>query len=342
MSLKTSFAYFVEDMMDKNKDPPICGGRWTHSRAVVKIPMAGEDDLLFMRCFLDKSYLVQNGEEFQKSKGQVFVAFLKDRLEPELTGMRPEKLATFVKFYKRQARIEGLFELKLAFKTPKEKAIHLVMDDKAAETFQRAGRKIPMAGSGFIEFEDRATYLARIKEQERIRQQPRKSVLEQGIMEQQADVSKMSVDEAPAQKEGEEEELGEKRKPPSDAEVARALEIRAKVGEGAMSAWRATQTYLEETGRDLEEVAPVYRRTTSGSSWSEEVDHAKSLEVPATVAEEEGQVANKNVNDAVEDDDFAMFELFDSRAEGEGADQVNPAQGASGTPGAQGAQGAQN
>ncbi len=284
VSLKTSFAYYVEDMITHNKDPPICGGRWTHSRAVVKIPMAGEMDLLFMRCFLDKSYLVQNGEEYNKSKGQVFVAFLKDRLDPELTGMRPEKLASFIKFYKRSMKIEGLFELKLAFKTPKGKAIHLVMDDKAAEVFVKSGRQIPMAGSGFIEFEDRATYLARIKEQERTRQQPRKSVLAQGIMEQQADVSKMSVDEAPAQKEGEEEELGEKRKPPSDKEVARAQEIVAMVGQGAMSAWRATQTYLEETGRDLEEVAPVFRRTTSGSSWSEEVEHAKSLEVPATLS----------------------------------------------------------
>ena len=346
VSLKTSFAYYVEDLIANNKDPPICGGRWTYSRAVVKIPMAGEMDLLFMRCFLDKAYLVQNGEEFNKSKGQVFVAFLRDRLEPELTGMRPEKLASFIKFYKRSMKIEGLFELKMAFKTPRGKAVHLVMDDNAAEIFARAGRQIPMAGSGFIEFEDRAKYIARIKEQERARQQPKASVLEQGLREQQVDLSAMSVDEPAEEKSAEAprlEQQGEKQKPPSAEEVERAKELRVKVGQGAMSAWVASQTYLEETGRVLEEVAPVYRRTTSGSSWSEEVEHAKGLEVPATVDEQGEAEAADNVN-ANDDNDFAMFELFDSRAEGEGVNpQVAPAQGAQGVgPGAQGAQGAQS
>ncbi len=69
---------------------------WTHIGTVVKILMAGDEDLLFM----DKSNHVQNGEEIQKSEGQVFLTFLNYRLEPELTGKRPEMLATFVKFYK--------------------------------------------------------------------------------------------------------------------------------------------------------------------------------------------------------------------------------------------------
>ncbi len=349
VSLKTSFTYYVEDLMAKDKDPPICGGRWTYSRAVVKIPMAGEEDLLFMRCFLDKSYLVQNGEDYMKSKGSVYVAFLRDRMEPELTGMRPDKLASFVRFFKRSSGIEGLFELKMAFKTPRGKAVHLVMDDKAEEIFNRAGRKIFFASAGFIEFEERARYIARIREQEKAKRQPRASVLEQGLREQQVDLGEMSVKDpedkgtgTQAQAQEQEqvqqeaaEEKGEKQKPPTDDEVARAKEIAAKVGQGMMSAWRATQAFLEETGRDLEEVAPVFRRTASGSSWSEEVEHAKGLEVPATVAEEEPEEADGADKDD-DDQDFAMFELFDSRAEGSGvnpeghraAGPADPAQGA--------------
>ncbi len=338
-SLKTSFAYYVEDLMANNKDPPICGGRWTYSRSVVKIPMMGEMDLLFMRCFLDKSYLVQNGEDYNKSRGQVFVAFLRDRLEPELTGMRPEKLASFVKYYKRSAKIDGLFELKMAFKTPRGKAVHLVMDDKAAETFVGAGQQIPFAGSGYIQFEERSIYIARIKEQERARQQPKKSVLEQGLREQQVDVSKMSVDESPSKgKETSEEEMNPELEPEkekvSEETIRRAKELRQKVKEGSMSTLTAYETFLEETGKDLDDVVPVPRRTLSGSSWSEEMDHAKSLVVPETVEEESEEAGG--ADKAEDEQDFAMFEMFDSRAEGSGsnpeghraAGPADPAQGA--------------
>ncbi len=336
-SLKTSFAYYVEDMMANNKDPPICGGRWTHSRSVVKIPMMGEIDLLFMRCFLDKSYLVQSGEEYNKSKGQVFVAFLRDRLEPELTGMRPEKLASFIKYYKRSAKIDGLFELKMAFKTPRGKAVHLVMDDKAAEAFIAAGQQIPFAGAGYIHFEERSIYIARIRDQERARQQPKKSVLEQGLREQQMDMSKMSVDESSDKGEAgkqEEENLEPEKEKVSEETVRRAKELREKVKEGSMNTLSAYETFLEETGKDLDEIAPLNRRTTSGSSWSEEMDHAKSLVVPETVEEEPGEAGGAEKAD--DEQDFAMFELFDSRAEGSGsnpeghraAGPADPAQGA--------------
>ena len=103
--------------------------------------------------------------------------------------------------------------------------------------------------------------------------------------------------------------------------MEKANELREKVRQGVMSASVACQSFLEETGRDLDEVVPVYRRTTSGLSWSEEVEHAKNLDVPATVAEpqEEEETSVSNKNNVDKDDDFAMFELFDSRAEGEGA-----------------------
>ena len=173
LALKTSFTYFVEDMLTKNKDPPICSGRWQESRSVVKIPMASEEDLLWMRCFLDKSYLVQTEKEYNASKGKVYVAFLRDRTEPELTHMRTEKLTSFVNYYKRQAEIGGLFEIKMAAKTNKGKAIHLVMDDKAEAKFVELGCKIPIAAAGWVSFEERSTYVARIKAQDRERMRPK-------------------------------------------------------------------------------------------------------------------------------------------------------------------------
>lgn len=155
-SLKSSLAYYVEDMMAKNRDPPIYAGRWLFSRSVVKIPMVGEMDLMWMCCFLDKAYLVQNEEEFNRSKGRVYVAYLRDRLEPELTGMRPDMLASFIRYYKIKLKIGGLFDLKMAAKTPKGKVVHLVMDEEAEKVFLLQGCKIPMAGAGWIIFEDRA------------------------------------------------------------------------------------------------------------------------------------------------------------------------------------------
>ncbi len=310
LSLKSSFAYYVEDMMSKNKDPPLCAGRWTHSRAVVKIPMEGETDLLWMRCFLDKAYLVQNEEEFQRSKGRIYVAYLRDRLEPELTGMRPEKLANFIRFYKLRTKMEGLFDLKMAVKTPRGKAIHLVMDEKMEEIFLKGGCKIPLAGAGWVSFEDRATYVARIRSQERQRQQPKKSELEKGILAQEMDVNKMTMEDddvvevgrqpAPSSARGEPEKNPSMR--PSDEAKELAKNLMESVRSGQLKKESAMAKMLEETGLNLDDVLP--RRTVSGSSWCEEVEMAKNLEVPEAV-EEEGQV----INDDEENEDMAHFEM---------------------------------
>ena len=310
MALKASFAYYVEDMMTKNLDPPICAGRWQESRSVVKIPMATEQDLLFMRCFLDKAYLVQSEEEFNKSKGKVYVAFLKDRLEPELTGMRPDKLHTFVSYYKRQTGIEGLFEIKMAAKTPKGKAIHLIMDEKAEEIFVKEGCKIPFAGAGWIMFEDRAVYIARIKEQEREKAKPRQSALDQGVAAQA--VEKISLG-------GEEEVIELDKEETSSATATSAstgsvplLEARElgkillrQVQEGDLDKEAAEAKLLEEMGMSLDDVTP--RRTVLGSSWSEEVEHMRELEksrIPAQI--DEAMVESDKGQD---DDDHAHFEL---------------------------------
>ncbi len=325
LSLKTSFAYYVEDMMSKNKDPPICSGRWTFNRSVVRIPMAGEMDLLWMRCFLDKAYLVQNEEEFNRSKGKIYVAYLRDRLEPEFTGMRSDKLANFVKYFKQQAGIGGLFDLKMAAKTPKGKAVHLVMDEEAEKVFVREGCKIPFAGAGWVTFEDRLEYVARIRSQERQRLRPKASNLEKGLREQAMDVDKMTMGE----EEEEVVEIGRATANPNKAtgaasstmaagaetpatatltsskgvsleeakEIAAALQ--EDVRDGKMEPGTAEALMLEKTGLSLSDMK--LRRTASASSWSEEVEMAKSLSVPKTVSEE-----TINVDD---DNDRAQFEL---------------------------------
>ncbi len=45
---------------------------------MVKIPMASDEDMLCMCCFLDKSYLVQSKAAFNKFKGKVYITYLKD------------------------------------------------------------------------------------------------------------------------------------------------------------------------------------------------------------------------------------------------------------------------
>ncbi len=309
LSLKSSFAYFVEDMMSRNKDPPICSGRWTHSRAVVRIPMEGETDLLWMRCFLDKSYLVQTEEEFNRSKGNIYVAYLRDRLEPEMTGMRADKLASFVRFYKRQMKIDSLFDLKMAAKTPKGKAIHLVMDDKAEEIFVSDGCRIPLAGAGWVTFEDRNSYVARIKAQERKKHKPKPSTLEKGLLAQEVDVSKMSVDDDEVVEIGRSSGAGpQEENPPKGTKKAEEQELHNRlveeVRQGRLNLETAKAKFMELTGETLE--MPKPRRTVSGTSWSEEVEMARNLEIPEPLSEEKEAPADDNDDN---DDDQARFEL---------------------------------
>ncbi len=332
LALKSSFAYFVEDMMAKNRDPPICAGRWVESRSVVKIPMASEEDVLWMRSFLEKSYLVQSEEDFNKSKGKIYVTYLKDKLEPEFTNMRMDKLANFVRFYKRATKIDGLFEIKMAAKTPKGKAVHLIMDEQAEKVFVQQGCKIPFAGAGWISFEDRATYVARIKAQERERLKPKPSALQQGLEIQKIGVDLIQLDD--------EEEEGQKQKEPAEGEGGEKSKETAKsfgrqlwqeIKQGMISAEAAKAKMLEKTGMDLDEVKEPHGRTESASSWSEEVEHMRSLEKAgdglAAVAEEKED----------EVDELAQFELSreqdaqisgDHRAAGSG----QPAEGAASSP----------
>ena len=310
-ALKTSFTYFVEDMLAKNKDPPICAGRWQESRTVVKIPMASEEDVLWMRCFLEKAYLVQSEEEFRKSKNKIYVAFLRDRLEPELTNMRQDKLANFIRFYRRQAKISSLFELRMAAKTTRGKAVHLVMDEEAEAIFVREGCKIPFAAAGWIGFEERQSYVARIKALERERLRPKASELEKGRatlgverMDLDGDVEVVDLakdspgkekdqDSAGAEKEKEDEETqAQVQKEQHDKRLEQRLLDNVK--DGILDRGAAEAKMLELTGKPL-------RRTASSSSWSEEVDHMKRLEeraVPATIEESRAEAQ-----------DLAQFEL---------------------------------
>ena len=335
LALKTSFTYYVEDMLAKNKDPPMCSGRWQESRSVVRIPMASEDDLLWMRCFLDKSYLVQSEKEFQASKNRIYVAFLRDRLEPELTNMRQDKLANFIKFYRRQAKIDSLFELKMAAKTTRGKAIHLVMDEEAEAAFVEQGCKIPFAAAGWISFEERSTYVARIKAQEKERLRPKASRLERGqaakSLEQMklvevVDLEKETSETVATTATTETETATEESQEPSEEALQLGRELRQAVRDGSMEEEAANSKMLEKTGLTLAETLP--RRTVSGSSWSEEVEHMKKLtnsSVPAAVVEEEEEESNTDI-DMDDDRDHAQFELrqeqdaqFGHRAAGSGA-----------------------
>ncbi len=57
--------------------------------------------------------------------------------------------------------------------------------------------------------------------------------------------------------------------------------------------------FMERTGRELV-MKKAPGRTTSGSSWSEEVEMAKNLEIPEAVEEAAGDE---------DDDDQAQFEM---------------------------------
>ncbi len=326
LALKTSFTYYVEDMLANNKDPPLCSGRWQESRSVVKIPMATEEDVLWMRCFLEKAYLVQTEKEFRESRNPIYVAFLKDRLEPEFTGMRQDKLARFIGYYKRKIGIKSLFELKMAAKTTRGKAVHLIMDEEAEELFVQHGCKIPFAAAGWIYFEERQAYVARIKAQERDRMKPKASGMERGQATEGVDKMTIGEDEvevidlvdkeaAPAKEKKSDKELQEEADKATRLKYARMLftSLTEAVKEGKMDQEEAEKTMLEETGMQLGEVSAdtTAKRTTSGSSWSEEVEHMHKLDKSALPEVEEEMDDDNDVDD--DNDDQAQFELRQER-----------------------------
>ncbi len=96
--------------------------------------------------------------------------------------MHMEKLVTYMRFYRRQVGIEGLFKINRAAKTPKEKAVNIIMDEN--------GRNIPFVGAGWISFKSRTTYIARIKEHEWDRLKPKPLSLQQGL-----EAQKIGMDE---------------------------------------------------------------------------------------------------------------------------------------------------
>ncbi len=115
---KAMFANLVVDIIKDGKSPPKCDP-WQYSRAVTKIPAMAEEDLRQIREILEGQYLVQTEEEYRLSQGRVYVAFLRDKFDPKLTFMDQEMLGMFVLNFKREHKIDGLFALKLAAKTPR-------------------------------------------------------------------------------------------------------------------------------------------------------------------------------------------------------------------------------
>ena len=105
--------------------------------------------------------------------------------------------------------------------------------------------------------------------------------------------------------------------------------LRQEVKEGKMDQAEAENRMLEQTGMSLAEAAP--KRTTSGSSWSEEVEHMKRLDAPSlpvAVEEEADKIPD-------EDQDQAQFELRQERkahSGGRAAGSHLPAEGAAGSP----------
>ena len=324
LALKSSFAHYVAKMIKDNKVPPLCDP-WQHSRSVVRIPMATESDVKWIRSFLDQSYLVQSDEDFNRSKGQVYVAFLRDSVEPEFTAMTPDKLSLFINFFRRQNNIRGLFDLKMAAKTSRGKAVHLVMDEEAERVFLAAGCKIPFAGAGLITFEERSKYIARIKALEREKMKPRPSNLDLESQQVAKQVEQVDLSGSPDLRTvtSEETASGE------DSPVVVAMKLAAKTAEeGSAEAAAAQAQLLEETGLDLSDVVPR-KGAGKSPSWHEEIEHARKLETEKKREKlmEESEKGKKVIGGGEEEEDDnndqARFEMEQDAQDGQRAVSSN-------------------
>ncbi len=184
MDLRGQFTAWSTDLLEKGEEAPLCE-LWQFSTAVVRIPMMEEAGYNAVKDKLKKDYLVQTEMEWRESQGKLYVAHLKTRLEPDLTKMRRDGLELYVKAFKRKHNVEGLFHLKRAAPTKRGLSIHLAMDNEAEAIFTASGCKIPFAASGYITFEERSVYLARIRALDRAKR---------GVQEIQKQVPLINLD----------------------------------------------------------------------------------------------------------------------------------------------------
>ncbi len=162
MDLRGQFTAWSTSLLEKGEDAPLCE-LWQFSTAVVRIPMMEDEGYNAVKDKLLRDYLVQTEMEWRESQGKLYVAHLKTRLEPDLTKMRRDGLELYVRAFKRKHNVEGLFHLKRAAPTKRGLSVHLAMDNEAEAVFVASGCKIPFAASGYITFEERSVYLARIR-----------------------------------------------------------------------------------------------------------------------------------------------------------------------------------
>lgn len=265
LSTRATYAHFVAKMITENRRPPQ-GGQWEYTNAVVRIPMDSEEDMKWIRSYLQESYLVQTDKEYHQVKAKVYVAYLRDRIEPELTAMTAETLGIFVSYFRREKQIEGIFELKMAAKTNNGKVVHLALDEAAEEAFNSLGCKIPFAGAGSVVFEERLAYVARIKELERKRMRPQRPVLDPDSQKVAKDIELVDL----ADKDSPEKTEAEATKEVSEDSATATTATQSESSSDIPEVFQAQN--LERTG-----IEDVPRRSSSSPAWHEEVEHAERL-----------------------------------------------------------------
>ncbi len=141
---------FQEFYMNNRMPPKI--NRWDRSNLVLKITMRDSAGLTWMRRALETVYQVQTTDEYKRSRGKVFIAFLQDRFNPGITGLSRATLAKIVEIEATAMGVRSLLELKLAAKVPSGLALHLIMDEEAEKVFAARDHKLDILSAGGVQF----------------------------------------------------------------------------------------------------------------------------------------------------------------------------------------------
>ncbi len=153
---------FQEFYMNNRMPPKI--NRWDRSNLVLKITMRDLGGLAWMRRALEGSYQIQSIDDYKRSRGKVFIAFLQDRFNPGITGLSRATLAKIVEIEATAMGIKSLLELKLAAKVPSGLALHLIMDEEAERIFAGRDCKLDILSAGGVQFRDERLLRAQARE----------------------------------------------------------------------------------------------------------------------------------------------------------------------------------
>ncbi len=179
--LRAGYDKAICQLLTQGRLPPIAR-QFRHTSAVTEVVMDSEEDLKWLRETIGGEFLIEDEEDYVRTKGRTYQAWLPVTLFPSMCDKKQvtrNLLVAYIGSMKMRWGIESLFELKGApvSKDGKGRLIQLLVGKEAEEILAKNNFIIPFMSCGNLFFreesevkeEARARRIARAKEQGRLK-----------------------------------------------------------------------------------------------------------------------------------------------------------------------------